>query len=52
MFKFRKMKKLIAGILIGVGVGILLILFLPTNAWFFIIGIGLIICGIKYLFKC
>ena len=49
---FRKMKKLISGILIGSGVGILLILFLPINAWFILIGIGLIIAGIKYLFKC
>ena len=39
----RKMKKLISGILIGIGIGILLILFLPSNAWLVIIGIGLII---------
>ncbi len=48
----RKFKKLISGILIGIGLGILLILFLPTNVWFIIIGIGLIIAGIGYLFKC
>lgn len=49
---FRKMRKLIAGILIGAGVGILLILFLPVNVWFIIIGLGLIVVGINYLFKC
>jgi uncharacterized membrane protein YfcA len=46
------MKKLIAGILIGSGIGILLILFLPPNAWLVIIGICLILYGINYLFKC
>jgi hypothetical protein len=40
---FRRMKKLIAGLLIGLGVGILLILFLPLNIWRVLIGIGLII---------
>jgi len=49
---FRKMRKLIAGTLIGIGIGILLILFLPPNAWLVLIGIGLIICGINYLFHC
>ncbi|MCI8309390.1 MAG: hypothetical protein HFJ45_04160 [Clostridia bacterium] len=49
---FRRMKKLIAGILIGSGIGILLILFLPSDAWLILIGIGLIIFGINYLFKC
>ncbi len=49
---FRKMRKLIAGILIGSGISILLILFLPADAWLIIIGIGLIICGINFLFKC
>lgn len=49
---FRRMKKLVAGFLIGTGIGILLILFLPVNAWLVLIGIGLIIAGINYLFKC
>ncbi len=49
---FRKMKKLIAGILIGFGIGILLILFLPSQIWLILIGIGLIIAGINFLFKC
>lgn len=52
MKKFRKMKKLIAGIFIGLGIGILLILFLPSNIWLILIGIGLIIAGINFLFKC
>ena len=52
MKRFRKMKKLIAGILIGLGVGILLILFLPSNIWLILIGIGLIVAGINFLFKC
>ena len=46
---FCKFKKLIAGILIGLGVGIILILFLPPVAWFCIIGIAMTIAGIKIL---
>lgn len=49
---FRKYKRIIAGILIGLGVGILLILFLPLTAWLIIISLGLILVGIKNLFKC
>ena len=52
MFNPRKMKKIISGILIGFGTGILLVLFLPINAWLTILGIALIIAGIKYLFHC
>ena len=52
MKRFRKMKKLVAGIFIGLGVGILLILFLPSNIWLILIGIGLIVAGINFLFKC
>ena len=48
----RRIKKLLSGILIGSGIGILLILFLPTTAWLVIIGIGLIIAGFCHLFKC
>lgn len=47
---FCKFKKVIAGILMGFGIGILLFLFLPTVAWMFLIGIGMFIGGIKYLF--
>ena len=48
---FCKFKKIIAGILIGFGVATLLILFLPPCAWMFIIGIGMFVGGIKYLFS-
>ena len=47
MCKFRKV---IAGILIGFGIGILLILFLPSIAWLCIIGIAMLVGGIKFLF--
>ena len=46
---FCKFRKLIAGILIGFGIGILLVLFLPPIAWIFIIGLGMLIMGIKFL---
>ena len=49
---FRKMKKLIAGMLIRLAVyGILLILFLPSEIGI-IIGIALIALGINFLFNC
>lgn len=49
----RKMKKLIAGILIRFAeFGIILILFLPSKIWLILIGIALIIVGINFLFKC
>lgn len=51
-FNPRKMRKIISGFLVGFGIGILLVLFLPVNAWLTIIGIVLIIAGIKYLFHC
>lgn len=44
-----KFKKVIAGILIGFGIGTLMVLFLPPVAWIFIIGIGMVIGGIKFL---
>lgn len=46
---FCKFKKVIAGILIGFGVGALLVLILPPVAWICLIGIGTIVGGIKYL---
>lgn len=45
-----KFRKLIAGILIGLGIGSLLVLFLPPIAWICIMGIGMLIGGIKFLF--
>ena len=47
---FCKFKKIIAGILIGFGIGILLVLFLPPIVWICIIGIATVIGGIKFLF--
>ena len=48
---FRKLKKFIAGCIIGTGIGILLILYMPIETWLTIIAIGLIICGIKKFFE-
>ncbi len=44
-------KKLQSGCMIGLGLGIILVLFLPLNVWLCIIGVALIICGISYLFE-
>lgn len=44
---FKKCRKIIAGCILGAGVGMLLILFLPPTAWLCIISIALIITGIK-----
>ncbi len=38
-----KLKKIIAGSLIGFGLGIIMVLFLPPVAWICIIGIGMLI---------
>lgn len=48
---FRKCKKIIAGAILGAGIGILLFLILPPRVWLFIIAIALIIVGIKKIFK-
>jgi len=42
-----KFKKIIAGILIGFGIGILLVLFLPLTGWLLLFSIGLIACRNK-----
>ena len=46
---FCKFRKIIAGILIGLGLGTLLVLFLPPIAWICIMGIGMLVGGIKFL---
>ncbi len=46
----RKFKKVIAGVLIGFGVGIFLALILPPIAWICIVGFGMLVGGIKCLF--
>lgn len=42
-----KFKKIIAGILIGFGIGILMVLFLPLTGWLLLFSIGLIACRNK-----
>lgn len=48
---FCKFKKVIAGICIGFGIGMLFILFLPPAAWLTLIAVALVISGLKTLFK-
>lgn len=43
------LKKIFAVCLIGLGIGILLVLFLPICGWLFIFGILVIIVGIMWL---
>lgn len=45
--KSCKWKRILAGLILGLGVGMLLILILPPTAWICIISIALIIMGIK-----
>jgi len=49
MLCYRR-KKLLSGCMIGLGIGIILVLFLPLTAWLCLIGIVLIASGIGYLF--
>jgi len=44
-------KKLQSGCMIGLGLGIILVLFLPLTAWLCIIGFCLVIAGISSLFE-
>lgn len=48
---FKKCGKIIAGCILGAGIGMLLILILPPRAWLCIISIGLIVTGIKKLLE-
>lgn len=43
------LKKTLAVILIGLGIGILLVLLLPLAGWLFVIGVAIIIVGIMWL---
>lgn len=45
--KSCKLKRILAGLILGLGIGMLLILILPPTAWLAIISIALIITGIK-----
>lgn len=44
-----KFRKVIAGSLIGFGIGTIMVLFLPPVAWMCIMGVGMFIGGIKVL---
>ncbi len=46
---WKLLKKTLAVILIGLGVGILLVLLLPLAGWLFIIGVAVVIVGISWL---
>ena len=48
---FRKCRKIIAGVILGAGIGMLLFLILPPKVWLFIIAIALIGVGIKKVLK-
>jgi hypothetical protein len=43
------LKKTCAVCLIGLGIGILLVLFLPLTGWLFLIGVTICIVGIMWL---
>lgn len=49
MFNYRR-KKVLSGCMMGLGIGIILVLFLPLTAWLCLISIALIACGISCLF--
>jgi len=45
------LKKLLATCLIGFGLGVLLVLLLPSAGWLFIIGCGIVLAGLICLFQ-
>ncbi len=49
--KSCKWKRILAGLFLGIGLGMLLILILPPIAWLCIISIALIITGIKKILE-
>ena len=46
---FRLLKKTLAVCLIGLGLGILLVLLLPTTGWLFLIGVAVVCVGLMWL---
>ena len=46
---FCLLKKTLAVCLIGLGLGILLVLLLPTTGWLFLIGVGVVTVGLMWL---
>lgn len=47
---FHALKKTIGVCLIGIGLGVLLVLLLPTVGWLFLIGAAVLIIGLIWLF--
>ena len=47
---FNALKKTIGVCLIGIGLGVLLVLLLPTAGWLFLIGVAVLIIGLMWLF--
>lgn len=47
---FALLKKTIGVCLIGIGLGVLLVLFLPVTGWLFLIGAAVLIIGFMWLF--
>ena len=47
---FDALKKTIGLCLMGIGLGILLVLLLPTTGWLFLIGVAVLLVGIAWLF--
>lgn len=45
----KLLKKTLAVCLIGLGLGILLVLFLPLTGWLFLIGIAIVCIGLMWL---
>lgn len=48
---FDAFKKTIGVCLMGLGLGILLVLLLPVTGWLFLIGAGVLVLGIMWLFS-
>lgn len=46
---FRLLKKTLAVCLIGFGLGVLLVILLPTTGWLFLIGIAVVAIGFAWL---
>ncbi len=44
------LKKTIGVCLVGIGLGVLLVLLLPTTGWLFLIGIAILAMGLIWLF--
>ena len=47
---FRLLKRTIGVSLIGLGIGILLVLFLPITGWLFLVGVAILSVGVMWLF--